>query len=110
MPYSNSIPSPSTTSASTSMPTSCGPRFWAMIPEGNRSAVLGHHRHRARQIIAEEGFPVPNDQDRLELIVTLAVEAEILFFDAALFEPTQEERDLFFADFLRRALAPSSVH
>ena len=33
----------------------------------------------------------------------LAVEAELLFFNAAVYEPSSEDLDRFFADFLRRA-------
>ena len=36
----------------------------------------------------------------------LGVEAELIFFNAAIFEPCQEDRDLFFGDLLRGCLQP----
>lgn len=39
----------------------------------------------------------------------LAVEAELLFFNAAVFEPLAEDRNTFFADFLQRALKGASA-
>jgi hypothetical protein len=59
---------------------------------------------RAWQVIREHLLPIPASLDRLELTVKLAAEAEMLFFNAAINEPTREEIELFFADFLCRSL------
>jgi hypothetical protein len=80
-----------------------GSGFWATIPADRTADILSHHLRRARQAIADYDLAAPL-HSRLELTVKLAVEAELLFFNAAIFEPCQEERDLFFADFIRRCL------
>lgn len=84
-----------------------GPGFWAMTPDNRRSDLLRHQLERARQVIADYQLPVPESEDRLELVVLLAAEAEMLFFNAALEEPTREQRDRFFSLFIRFALQGS---
>jgi hypothetical protein len=78
------------------------PVIWATVSADRAADILSHHLRRARQVIADYDLPVPAEHGRLELTVKLAVEAELLFFTAAVFEPCQEERDHFFADFLCR--------
>ncbi len=86
-----------------------GPGFWASVPADRAADLLRHHMRRAWQVIVDYSLPVPATLDRLELAVMLGVEAEMLFFHAAVFEPCAEDRDHFFADFLRRSLQPVPV-
>ncbi len=86
-----------------------GSGFWAMVSDERLPAVLLEQTHRAQQVVAESGHPVPQPQERFELIVKLAVEAELLFFTAALREPSQEERDEFFGAFIQMALHANPV-
>ncbi len=83
-----------------------GAGFWANVPTDRTADLLQHHLLRAWQAIADYRLPAPTTNDRLELVVMLAVEAELLFFNAATFNPCQEDRDPFFADFIRRSLQP----
>jgi hypothetical protein len=72
-----------------------GPGFWATVPADKTADLLHHHLCCAWQTITDYRLPIPASQHRLELVVMLGVEAELLFFNAAIFEPCQEERDLF---------------
>lgn len=85
-----------------------GPGFWATVPESQRADVMRHHLRRAWQVIDYYHLPLPTNQERLELVVQLALEAELLFFNAAISDPSLDEHDLFFADFLRYALRSAS--
>ena len=95
----------------TTLPTSfscvhASTHYWEMVPESCRADLLSHHRKRALNVVEEYQLPLPNTLFRFELAVMLAVEAQLLFFNAAIYEPSQEDLDRFFADFLRRALQP----
>jgi hypothetical protein len=70
-------------------------------PADSAADLLRRHMRRAWQAITDYQLPIPSSQNRLGLVVMLAVEAELIFFNAATLEPCQEERDLFVADFLR---------
>lgn len=83
-----------------------GSGFWANVPHDRRADLLFYHLNRAWQVIKDHQLPIPTTQGRLEQIVMLAIEADLLFFNAATFDPCQEDRNLFFADFLRRSLQP----
>jgi hypothetical protein len=110
-----SLPTPS--HHSTSHTTfNAGPGFWASIPKDRYSDVVLEQCKRAMPIILRENLPIPPRQPdwlpisgyaRLLKIIQLAVEAEMLFFVAAVEEPSQDVRDEFLADFLRRALQPN---
>jgi hypothetical protein len=78
-----------------------GPGFWTTVPADIAADLLRHHMSRAWQVITDYQLPIPSSQNRLELAVMLGVEAELLFFNAATFEPCQEDRDLLFADSLQ---------
>jgi hypothetical protein len=86
-----------------------GPGFWSSAPADRAADVLRQHMHRDWQIIAAYQLPIPASDYRLELVVKLAVEAEVLFWAAAIFEPGPEDFDCFFTDFIRRALQPVSA-
>jgi hypothetical protein len=85
-----------------------GPGIWAELSPDNRIDVLRHHMKRAWRVLADTHLPLPNPDPvhRLELVVMAAAEAEALFFSAAIVEPTSEDLDEFFADFICRALMP----
>ena len=104
MPCSTPTPSPSAL-AFTLVPA---PSFWAIVPESERVDLLNHHLQRAFEVAGEYRLPLPGRRERLELAVMLAVEAELLFFHAAVYEPSREDLDRCFADFLRRALQSDS--
>jgi len=93
-----------TTSFSTSTTFHLGSGFWANVPHEIHADALDHHLRRAWQVIEDYQLPAPASQARLEQIVMLAIEADLLFFNAAVFEPCVEDCDMFFAEFLRRAL------
>ncbi len=80
--------------------------FWDMVPECQRADLLNFHLKRAFDVVTEYRLPLPNTLVRFELVVILGVEAEYLFFGAAAYEPSSDDLDRFFADFLRRALQP----
>jgi len=105
--YNNTLPFMSTL-ASTLPSTSA---FWAMVPQDQQYDLLLRHLNRAEQEIGNFRIPEGLTLERLKLTVMLAVEAEVLFFNAAVFEPSQDDRDSFFADYLRRALqlVPESI-
>lgn len=84
-------------------PFDLGPRLWAMVPPNKRADLLRHYMQRASQIILKNGL-IPPEPLRLELIVVAAAEAECLYFAAALYEPGQQDRDRFFAEFITRSL------
>ena len=86
-----------------------GPGYWATVPEGQRADVMRHHLQRALRLAKDYQLPLPASQKRFELVVLLALEAELLFFNAAVFEPSSDDRNAFFADFLRRALRSTSA-
>ena len=71
--------------------------YWATVPEGQRADVMRHHLQRASRLAEDYQLPLPASQKRFELTVLLALEAEWLFFTAAIFEPTSDDRDMFFA-------------
>lgn len=97
------LPSP------TLLPSIWAPAFGPRFPADSAADLLRHHMQRASQTITACQLPIPSSQQRLALIVMLGVEAEMLFFHAAVFEPCAEDRELFFADFLRRTLQPVPV-
>lgn len=105
--YNNTNPFQSTL-ASTVPSTSS---LWSMAPQGQHADLLQRHLYRAQQEVGNFSIPDGLTPERLKLTVMLAVEAEMLFFNAAIFEPSQEDWDSFFADFLRRALrlVPESI-
>jgi hypothetical protein len=80
-----------------------GPGFWATVPAAD---LLSHHLRRAWQVIADYQLPAPATHERLELIVMLAIHADMMFFTGAVFEPCKEDCDGFFTDFIRRSLQP----
>jgi|SRR3974390_744694 len=85
-----------------------GSAFWATVPPDQRGELIRHHMQRALRLATDSQLPIPANWKRFELIVQLAVEAETLFFNAAVFEPSSEDRDLFFTDFIRHALQPQT--
>ena len=84
-----------------------GPGFWVTVPQGQRDDLIRHHVQRALRLVADHHLPLPASLKRFELVVLLAVEAELLFFNAALSEPSSADCDTFFTDFLAHALTPS---
>lgn len=58
---------------------------------------------RVRRIAEEHDAALPG-RNRLQLLAAKAVEAELAFFDAALHEPSKEDLERFFGDFVLRAL------
>ena len=61
-----------------------GPGYWATVPEGQRADVMRHHLQRALRLAKDYQLPLPASQEkRFELVVLLALEAELLFFNAA---------------------------
>ena len=82
--------------------------YWRMVPESCRADLLSHHRKRALDVVEEYQLSLPNALFQFELAVMLAVEAEFLFFNAAVYEPSQEDYDRFFAEFLRHAFQPDA--
>lgn len=86
-----------------------GSAFWATVPPDQRDELIRHHMQRALRLATDSHLPLPVSWKRFELIVLLAVEAETLFFNAAVYEPSSNDRDMFFAEFLRRALHSAST-
>jgi len=84
-----------------------GPGYWNLVPGSQRDDLIRHHVQRALRLAKDRHLPLPAGQKRFELIVLLAVEAELMFFNAALWEPSSADREMFFADFLERALTAS---
>ncbi len=92
----------STTPSAPASSMSSASSFWAMMPECHRADILRDHVERALHVVNEHHLPLPDTQERFVLAVMLAVEAELIFFNACLYEPSSEDFDRFFADFLRR--------
>jgi hypothetical protein len=71
----------------------------AAIPRSYRSDRPGRYLDLAVNTLAEYNIAVPEHQF-LETIVRAALAAQHIFFSAALHEPTGNELDLFFEDFV----------
>jgi len=80
-----------------------------MLPTGQVDSVLQDYVDCALFLILNEDLPCP-DAGRLELICRLGAEAEVMFFYAALDQPTRRARRNFFKDFVRRALNSSQMN
>ncbi|SRR6266496_722307 len=80
-----------------------GPGYWGFIPAEVRQCVLANYIERAADLIdsLQSGR---TDVDRVALVVQTAAEATLLFFTAALHEPSTEELQLFFDDFVFKAV------
>jgi hypothetical protein len=73
--------------------------FWASIPEPTSHELLHHYTTRAQVLLAGCQKCLPDD-DRLQLIVQAAMEARALFFVATMTEPTTEDLDVYFDNFV----------
>lgn len=79
-----------------------GPGIWASISEPAHHDLLIRYTLRARELLAHLQEDIP-DIDRLCVIVKAAVEARALLFTAALTEPTAEDLDSYFDEFVTRS-------
>lgn len=73
--------------------------FWASIPEPIRHEVLGRYIFRAQELFAHWHECLP-DHDRLQLIVEAAMEARSLYFVATMTEPSTDDLDRYFDQFV----------
>lgn len=78
--------------------------FWASTPEPHHYELLRCYSARAQELLACHQACLPDD-DRLALIVRAAMEARILYFVAAMNEPTTEDLDGFFDEFVMRSVS-----
>jgi hypothetical protein len=92
---------------STDVPASSLPR--PTSDENPAQEVFPHDIRRAMSVVAENNLQVPASRSRFELVVRLAAEAKLLFFNAALHEPAPGELDQFFENFIFQALQTASV-
>jgi hypothetical protein len=81
-----------------------GPGIWASTPEPVLHNLLHRYAVRARKLLARFLDCIP-DNDRLQLIVGAALEARALFWAAAVQEPSTEDLDQFFDEFVTRSVA-----
>jgi hypothetical protein len=84
-----------------------GLRFWDIVPEEYQGKFFQKFMARVWRVIQQHGLAVP-DLLRLQLIVMAAAEAEFLFRATAVDEPSQEDHDLVFTNFISLALQPPS--
>jgi hypothetical protein len=84
-----------------------GHGYWGPISEDLRQELLFSYIGRAKDLIPTD-FPVPED-DRLAIIVQAAMESRMLYFAAAMYEPSAKELDSFFDDFVMRAIGCNSL-
>ena len=80
-----------------------GPGIWASIHDPAHHELLKHYTRRARELLERLQECIPED-DRLRVIVKAAVEARTLIFVAALAEPTTNDLDGYFDDFVIRSV------
>jgi hypothetical protein len=85
-------------STSPSIPTfppefQLGLGYWATVPTYRTADLLRHHLRRALQVVSEYQLPIPAARDRFELVVKSAAEAEMHYFNAAVYEPSQDDLD-----------------
>jgi hypothetical protein len=81
-----------------------GPSIWASTSYTTHHQLLHCYTERARELlICYQKYP-PDDL-RLQLIVEAAMEARALFFSAALWEPSTEELDGYFDEFVVRSVS-----
>jgi hypothetical protein len=76
-----------------------GPGFWACIPPQSRRLLCQQYAGRAKDLLSRNQESLPDD-GRLQLIVEAAMEARQLCFVAALREPSTEELDCRFDEFV----------
>jgi hypothetical protein len=81
-----------------------GSGFWASIPEQAHHELLQRYSARAQELLACYQACLP-DYDRLELIVRAGMEARSLYFVASMNEPTTEQLDGYFDDFVMRSVS-----
>ena len=87
-------------------PFHVGPGFWTIVPADSAPDLLRHHTGQPLEVITDYQLPISSSQNRLELVVMLAVEAELIIFNAATLEPCQENHNILFADSLGGSLQP----
>ena len=76
-----------------------GPGFWACIPQQFHSSLLRRYTGRAKELLSD-CQACPPDDDRLQLIVAAALEARLLLFASAFWDPSAEDLDAFFDQFV----------
>lgn len=76
-----------------------GPGIWASIPGPVHHELLNCYTLRARGLLIRLQVCIP-DLDRLHLIVEAAMETRLLYFAAALSEPTTDDLDGYFDHFV----------
>ncbi len=76
-----------------------GPGFWACIPQQSRRLLCEQYAGRAKDLLSGKPECLPDD-GRLRLIVEAAMEARQLCFVAAVREPSSEELDCRFDEFV----------
>jgi hypothetical protein len=76
-----------------------GSGFWGSVPEPFHHELLGHYAARAQELLAGQQACL-SDDDRLQLIVQAALEARALYFVASLNEPTTDDLDRYFDEFV----------
>ena len=78
--------------------------FSASAAEPIHRDLLRQYTNRAQEILISHRACLPDD-DRLQLIIEAAMEARGLFFVAAMAEPTTEELDQFFDQFVTQSVS-----
>ena len=81
-----------------------GSGCWANTRQQDRHILLRQYTKRAQEILISHRACLPDD-DRLRLIIEAAMEARGLFFVAAMAEPTTEELDQFFDQFVTQSVS-----
>jgi hypothetical protein len=81
----------------------------ANIPHSYGSDCSGRYLDLAVSTLAEYDIALP-EYEFLESIVRAALAAQHLFFSAALHEPTGNELDLFFEDFVLHCIRRPDSH